>query len=157
MYIFGSHEKINILKKYFQLDVVELLVQNGSDLNALTNNHETPFGNEKKIRVRTAAVNRRRDACSISNNLIYRNNLDICEDPEMKSRLAALRSEQESRARDHHQKNRSRSQNAPTNTRSHSIRRNSTRDKGQISKKQIKNEAIFGIQNVHYFKRLLIS
>lgn len=71
---------------------------------------------------------------------------DICEDPEMKSRIAALRSEQENRARADHQK-KGRSQSGTTNTRTHSIRRNSTRDKGQISKKQIKNEAIFGIQN----------
>lgn len=30
-----------------QLEVVELLVQNGADLNAQTNNHETPFGTSK--------------------------------------------------------------------------------------------------------------
>ena len=66
----------------------------------------------------------------------------------MKSRIAALRSEQENRARADHQK-KGRSQSGTTNTRTHSIRRNSTRDKGQISKKQIKNEAIFGIQNVN--------
>lgn len=66
----------------------------------------------------------------------------------MKSRIAALRSEQENRARADNQK-KGRSQSGTTNTRTHSIRRNSTRDKGQISKKQIKNEAIFGIQNVN--------
>jgi hypothetical protein len=32
----------NFLK--FQLEIVELLVQNGSDLNAQTKNHETPYG-----------------------------------------------------------------------------------------------------------------
>jgi hypothetical protein len=66
----------------------------------------------------------------------------------MKSRIAALRSEQENRARADNQK-KGRSQSGTTNTRTHSIRRNSTRDKGQISKKQIKNEAIFGIQNLN--------
>jgi len=70
---------------------------------------------------------------------------DICEDPELKSRIAALRTEQEVRARADQHKNRRQSGSA--NTRTHSIRRNSTRDKGQISKKQIKNEAIMGIQN----------
>ncbi|KAI9559342.1 putative protein phosphatase 1 regulatory subunit 16A isoform X4 [Daphnia sinensis] len=69
---------------------------------------------------------------------------DICEDPEMKARIAALRTEQESRARAGNQKTK-RSQSTSTNTRTHSIRRNSTRDKGQISKRQIKNEAIFVI------------
>ena len=71
---------------------------------------------------------------------------DICEDPELKARIAALRTEQEVRARADQQKNRR--QSGSTNPRTHSIRRNSTRDKSQISKKQIKNEAIFGIQNV---------
>jgi len=70
---------------------------------------------------------------------------DICEDPELKARIAALRTEQEVRARADQQKNRR--QSGSTNTRTHSIRRNSTRDKGQISKMQIKNEALVGIQN----------
>lgn len=68
----------------------------------------------------------------------------------MKARIAALRTEQESRARAGSQKTR-RSQSSSTNTRTHSIRRNSTRDKGQISKRQIKNEAIFVIQDVTEF------
>ena len=72
---------------------------------------------------------------------------DICEDPELKNRIAALRTEQEIRARADHQKNR-RPQSTAANTRTHSIRRNSTRDKGLTSKKQIKNEAIIGIQIV---------
>ena len=72
---------------------------------------------------------------------------DICEDPELKARIAALRTEQEVRARADQQKNRR--QSGSTNTRTHSIRRNSTRDKGQISKMQIKNEALVGIQNVN--------
>jgi hypothetical protein len=80
----------------------------------------------------------------IETELIVLSFLDICEDPEMKSRIAALRSEQEIRARAGNQKTR-RSQSTSTNTRTHSIRRNSTRDKGQISKRQIKNEAIFVI------------
>lgn len=70
---------------------------------------------------------------------------DICEDPELKTRIATLRTEQEIRARADHQKNR-RPQSSSANTRTHSIRRNSTRDKGLTSKKQIKNEAIIGIQ-----------
>ena len=84
----------------------------------------------------------------LSENII---GLDICEDPELKARIAALRSEQESRARAGNQKTR-RSQSTSTNTRTHSIRRNSTRDKGQISKRQIKNEAIFLLQDVKLHK-----
>ena len=30
-----------------QLEVLELLVQNGADLNAQTKNHETPFGKDQ--------------------------------------------------------------------------------------------------------------
>lgn len=84
--------------------------------------------------------------------------IDICEDPEMKSRIAALRTEQESRARAGNHKSR-RSQSSSTNTRTHSIRRNSTRDKGQISKRQIKDEAIFVIQDVRllFSKHLFLS
>jgi len=70
---------------------------------------------------------------------------DICEDLELKARIAALRTEQEVRARADQQKNRR--QSGSTNTRTHSIRRNSTRDKSQISKKQIKDEALARIQN----------
>ena len=33
----------------FQLEIVELLVQNGSDLNAQTKNHETPYGRIKIV------------------------------------------------------------------------------------------------------------
>ena len=31
---------------FIQLEVLELLVQNGADLNAQTKNHETPYGKE---------------------------------------------------------------------------------------------------------------
>ena len=79
---------------------------------------------------------------------------DICEDPDLKLKIAALRSEQETRARADNQKNR-RSQSLAMNTRTHSVRRNSTRDKTLTSKKKIKDEAIIGIQDVFKFLALL--
>lgn len=42
----------------FQLEIVELLVQNGSDLNAQTKNHETPYGRIKIILSHLNGINR---------------------------------------------------------------------------------------------------
>jgi hypothetical protein len=85
-----------------QLDVLELLVQNGADVNAKTKNGETPY--------------------------------DICEDPELKERIIQLKSELETKKASHPNRlKRSHSQN----TRSHSVRRTSIREKSQIAKREV--------------------
>lgn len=63
---------------------------------------------------------------------------DICEDPELRERIVALRSEQESRRQDQRRKVR-RSQS--NNTRTQSVRRTSIRDKSLTSKKDAVEEA----------------
>ncbi|KAG1677111.1 Protein phosphatase 1 regulatory subunit 16A [Nymphon striatum] len=87
-------------------NVLEVLVQNGADLNARTKNGETPY--------------------------------DICEDLELKERILQLKSEVEiKRQTQTHKLKRSQSQN----TRSHSVRRTSIREKSQISRREAREEA----------------
>ena len=88
------------------MDVLELLVQNGADVNAKTKNGETPY--------------------------------DICEDPELKERIIQLKNELETKKASHPNRlKRSHSQN----TRSHSVRRTSIREKSQIAKREAREEA----------------
>jgi protein phosphatase 1 regulatory subunit 16A len=85
---------------------LELLVQNGADVNAKTKNGETPY--------------------------------DICEDPELKERIIQLKNELETKkASNPNRLKRSHSQN----TRSHSVRRVSIREKSQIAKREAREEA----------------
>ena len=85
---------------------MELLVQNGADVNAKTKNGETPY--------------------------------DICEDPELKERIIQLKNELETKkATNSNRLKRSHSQN----TRSHSVRRTSIREKSQIAKREAREEA----------------
>lgn len=86
--------------------MLELLVQNGADVNAKTKNGETPY--------------------------------DICEDPELKERIIQLKNELETKkATNSNRLKRSHSQN----TRSHSVRRTSIREKSQIAKREAREEA----------------
>lgn len=86
---------------------MELLVQNGADINAKTKNGETPF--------------------------------DICEDPELKERIIQLKNEMETK-RASQQSNRLKRSHSQ-NTRSHSVRRTSIREKSQISRREAREEA----------------
>lgn len=64
--------------------------------------------------------------------------MDICEDPELKERIVHLRNEIETKKATHSQRlKRSHSQN----TRSHSVRRTSIREKSQISRREALEEA----------------
>ena len=99
---------LNVSKLFIDLkvDVLELLVQNGADVNAKTKNGETPY--------------------------------DICEDPELKERIIQLKNELETKKASHPNRlKRSHSQN----TRSHSVRRTSIREKSQIAKREAREEA----------------
>ncbi|XP_073968972.1 myosin phosphatase targeting subunit 75D isoform X6 [Rhodnius prolixus] len=95
------------------IEAVELLVQNGADLNARTKHDETPA--------------------------------DICEDPELRERIIELRSEQESKRLAERRRVR-RSQS--NNSRAHSVRRTSIRERGLTAKRDAAQEARFRLHVV---------
>lgn len=106
------------------VDILEILVQNGADLNAKTKHDETPA--------------------------------DICEDPELRDRILALKSEQESKklaevTRRHVKRTQS------NNTRAQSVRRTSIRDKVLITKKDTREEARLRLQAVNHSLDLSID
>jgi protein phosphatase 1 regulatory subunit 16A len=122
----------------FQLEVLELLVHHGADLNAKTKHEETPAGELLMFQLHL---------CSSTLFLSYLTFLtfhcdyyvDICEDPELRERILQLRSEQETKRLQETKKrgvNRSQS-----NTRTQSVRRTSIRDKTIITKKDAVEEA----------------
>ncbi|KAI5719925.1 hypothetical protein M8J76_016696 [Diaphorina citri] len=95
------------------VDILEILVQNGADLNAKTKHDETPA--------------------------------DICEDPELRERILALKSEQESKKMAEATRRRVK-RTQSNNTRAQSVRRTSIRDKVLITKKDTLEEARLRLQ-----------
>lgn len=65
--------------------------------------------------------------------------MDICEDPELKERIAQLKNEMETKRNSSHSNRLKRSHSS--NTRTQSVRRTSIREKSQISRREAKLEA----------------
>lgn len=118
------------------MEVLELLVQNGADLNAKNKHDETPAGKiYRSISIITLFP------CI----LIFLCVVDICEDPEIRERIMELKTEQESkRLREAQGRRVRRSQSI--NTRTQSVRRTSIRDKVLTTKKDAQEETRLRLQ-----------
>lgn len=122
------------------MEVLELLVQNGADLNAKNKHDETPAG-------KNIFANKILEIIFLYEILIIVkfNFIDICEDPEIRERIVELKTEQESkRLREAQGRRVRRSQSI--NTRTQSVRRTSIRDKVLTTKKDAQEEARLRLQ-----------
>lgn len=118
------------------MEVLELLVQNGADLNAKNKHDETPAGKIHRFILIIALF---------PSILIYLYVADICEDPEIRERIVELKTEQESkRLREAQGRRVRRSQSI--NTRTQSVRRTSIRDKVLTTKKDAQEETRLRLQ-----------
>lgn len=138
MHVFGCSVFMHL-----QLEVLETLVHNGADLNAKNKHDETPAGtfiylcNEpaRKVLLRSKQILNDR----------YRF-IDICEDLEMRARIAQLVTEREARARVSNGSggpgNRRGTGGArPSSSRAQSVRRTSLRERGLTAKHDAHEEA----------------
>lgn len=140
-----------------QLEVLELLVQNGADLNAKNKHEETPAGNCRLMK--TKINNYRLDSRNPTRFLIFFSVsavTDICEDPEIRDRIVELKTEQESKKLREAQGRRVR-RSQSINTRTQSVRRTSIRDKVLTTKKDAQEEARLRIQAQQVYRIKIIS
>lgn len=125
------------------MEVLELLVQAGADLNAKNKHDETPAGKEMISEPYFVDI-----VCL----------LDICEDTELKERILQLRTEQESKRQAEAQRKRVR--RSQSNTRAQSVRRTSLRDKGLTARRDAVEEAKLRLQaenTVSYFVKKIFQ
>lgn len=132
------------------LSVVQLLIEHGVDVNVCDNDQWTPlhgvacWGNEQHTRVVELLVEAgaHLDAKTSNEETVF----DLCDNTELLGKLNQLKDELASKQAASTTDNLKRTQSR-TNSRIHSVRRTSVRDKNQISRREAREEAMLRVDS----------